>query len=133
MACQLALWFPAGDPMVTDVRSVMMLSGTPLAVATRLIHFYLVIIGSLWLSARCRTPTRSTLAVLVAFLGLTLVSSAVSDWILGLGGLRAALTSPGGRLAGATLAIASLLWRVAAAVILHLSLTNKLRAFATRQ
>ena len=133
VACQLALWMPAGDPPVTDVRSVMMLGGTPLAVGTRVIHFYLVIIGALWLSARCRTPTRSVLAVLVAFLALTLLSSAVSDWILGVGGLRAMLTSPGGRLAGVVFAIASLLWRIAAAIILHLSLASKLRVFAARQ
>ena len=133
VACQLALWLPGGEPPVTDVRSVMMLGGTPLAVGTRVIHFYLVIIGALWLSARCRTLTRSTLTVLVAFLGLILVSSAVSDWILGLGGLRAALTSPGGRWAGGVLAVASLLWRLTVAIILHLSLTNKLRVFATRQ
>jgi len=133
VACQLALWLPAGDPPATDSRSVLMLGGTPLAIGTRVIHFYLVIIGALWFSARCRTPTRAMLAVLVAFMGLTLGISAVSDWILGLGGLRAALSSPGGQLAGVVLAIGSLLWRLAAAIILHLSLTNKLRVYATRQ
>jgi ABC-type transport system involved in multi-copper enzyme maturation permease subunit len=126
VGCQLALWAAGGEPKPSEAASVMMVAGTPWAVGTRVAHFCLVLVAGLWLSAWCRNLTRALLGALVAFLVLTWVCAAVSDWLLHVAGAHAG--------AGARLALAAwgLSWRLATAGLLLWSLIRNLRVFASR-
>ncbi|MBI5394996.1 MAG: ABC transporter permease [Verrucomicrobia bacterium] len=131
--CQLALWAAGGEPKLAEASSVLMLAGTPVTVATRVFHYYLVMVGALWLSAWSRNLTRAILAAMVVFVGFTWACAAVSESALNYITAQHLVTAPHGLRLCAALALGGALARVAAAAVLQVWLIRGLRRFASRR
>ena len=124
--CQLALWAAGGEPKLAEASSVIML-------ATRVFHYYLVMVAGLWLSAWSRNLTRAILAALMVFVGFTWACAAVSESVLNYITAQHLVTAPHGVRWCAALALGGALARVAAAAALQVWLIHGLRRFATRR
>jgi ABC-type transport system involved in multi-copper enzyme maturation permease subunit len=131
--CQLALWAAGGEPKLAETSSVLMLAGTPVTVATRVFHFYLVMVAGLWLSAWSRNLTRAILSAMVVFIGFTWGCAVVSESVLNHITSQHLLTAPNGLRLCAGLALGGALGRVAAAAALQVWLIRNLRHCATRR